>query len=298
MKKIMLYFAVAILFVAGCMAKEPIKVLIVTGQNNHNWKISSVAIEQTLENSGLFQVDIAVSPPEKSDMGAFNPNFKGYKLVVLDYNGDSWNDATNRAFLDYINAGGGLIVYHAASNTFREWKEFNKIIGFGGWGNRDESDGPYVYMKDGKVFYDSTTPGPGGSHGSQHEILLNCGDNKHPITKGLPSQWLHAKDELYNRMRGPGQVASPLYFSLSPADNGTGREEIPYCTIKYGKARIFHVTLGHAGNSLEDNRAMQCTGFQVMLLRGAEWAATRKVKQKVPADFPTATQVTYRKQYK
>ena len=48
-------------------------------------------------------------------------------------------------------------------------------------------------------------------------------------------------------------------------------------TVDYGKTRIFHTTLGHAGNSLDDNIAMQCAGFQVTLLRGAEWAATGQV---------------------
>ena len=56
--------------------------------------------------------------------------------------------------------------------------------------------------------------------------------------------------------------------------------------------------LGHAGATVEDNTAMQCTGFQVLLLRGAEWAATGKVTQKVPKDFPTETQSSYRKDYK
>ncbi|MDR1723693.1 MAG: ThuA domain-containing protein [Tannerella sp.] len=299
MKKILFTLAAALTVICGCSQKsEPLKALIITGQNNHNWKVSHIAIKQILENSGLFTVDIAVSPPEKGDMSAFKPTFKDYKVIILDYNGDPWPDETNNAFLDYINSGGGLVVYHAADNTFRDWKEFNRIIGFGGWGNRDETDGPYIYMKDNQVFYDSTTPGPGGSHGRQHEFTLNCGDPSHPITKGLPPKWRHAQDELYDRMRGPGKVASALYWAHSPADNGTGRDEIPYCTIDYGKARIFHTTLGHAGASLEDNTAMQCTGFQVLLLRGAEWAATGKVTQPVPADFPTETAVTYRKNYK
>jgi type 1 glutamine amidotransferase len=69
-------------------------------------------------------------------------------------------------------------------------------------------------------------------------------------------------------------------------------------TVDYGKARIFHTTLGHAGGSLENNPAMQCVGFQVTLLRGAEWAATGKVTQPVPADFPTETTLSFRKEYK
>ncbi len=43
-------------------AQKTIKTLIVTGQNNHNWKVSSVVMERILENSGLFTVDVAVSP--------------------------------------------------------------------------------------------------------------------------------------------------------------------------------------------------------------------------------------------
>ena len=277
---------------------KPIKTLVVTGQNNHQWKVSHLAIKQILDNSGLFTVDFAITPAKGEDMSGFKPNFSAYQLVVLDYNGDRWPKETDQAFLDYINKGGGLVIYHAADNAFREWKEFNKIIGFGGWENRNETDGPYIYLKDGKLFYD-TSAGRGGSHGKQHEFTLNGMNLKHPITKGLPARWRHAQDELYDRMRGPGIVKDVLYWSFSAPDTGgSGRDELTLFTVNYGKSRIFHTTLGHAGNNLEDNPAMQCTGFQVTLLRGAEWAATGKVTQKVPADFPTETTLSFRKNYK
>ncbi|MDR3251847.1 MAG: DUF1080 domain-containing protein [Tannerella sp.] len=274
-----------------------IKTLIVTGQNNHNWQVSNVVIKQILENSGLFTVDVAVSPPSKEDMSGFKPNFAGYKLVILDYNGDKWPVETERAFLDYVNNGGGIVVYHAADNAFRNWTEYNKIIGFGGWNGRNETDGPYIYVDKGEVVYDNS-PGAGGSHGPQHEFVLNCGNAGHPVTKGLPAKWLHAADELYDRMRGPGKVKDALFWSYSSPDKrGSGHNEISISTIDYGKARIFHTTLGHAGKSLEDNVSMQCTGFQVTLLRGAEWAATGKVTQKTPDDFPTETKVSMRLNY-
>jgi len=276
----------------------PIKTLIVTGQNNHNWKVSNVAIKQILENSGLFTVDVAITPAQGENMSVFKPDFSAYKLVVLDYNGDRWPLETDNAFQKFVDKGGGVVVYHAADNAFREWVEFNKIIGFGGWENRNEKDGPYIYIKDGKLFYDDS-PGRGGSHGSQHEFTNNCFKSNHPITKGLPAKWRHAKDELYDRMRGPGKVQDVLYWAFSDTSTGgSGRNELTMFTVNYGKARIFHTTLGHAGNSLENNPAMQCTGFQVTLLRGAEWAATGKVKQAVPADFPTETTTSFRNNYK
>ena len=287
-----------VLFFSSTLCYSQIKTLVVTGQNNHNWQVSHIAIKQILENSGLFTVDFAISPSKGGDMSVFKPDFSAYKLVVLDYNGNSWPDETNQAFLAYVNKGGGVVVYHAADNAFRRWEEFNKIIGFGGWEGRNETDGPYIYLKEGKLFYD-TSPGSGGSHGKQHEFVINTSSPKHPITKGLPAKWLHAIDELYDRMRGPGKVKDVLGWAHSdPGTGGSGRDELSLFTVKYGKARIFHTTLGHAGSSLENNPAMQCTGFQVTLLRGAEWAATGKVKQKVPADFPTESSTSFRKEYK
>jgi hypothetical protein len=39
---------------------------------------------------------------------------------------------------------------------------------------------------------------------------------------------------------------------------------------------------------------MKCVGFIATYQRGCEWAATGKVTQKVPADFPTAERVSIR----
>ena len=297
-KKIIFVLTALVIFCLPGCTKQPIKTLVVTGQNNHIWRTSHVAIKQILENSGIFTVDFAISPAQGEDMSGFKPDFSAYQLIVLDYNGDRWPAETDKAFLDYVNRGGGVVVYHAADNAFREWVEFNKIIGFGGWENRNETDGPYMYMKNGQLIFDNS-PGRGGSHGSQHEFVLNCSNQNHPITKGLPARWRHVKDELYDRMRGPGTIKDVLFWSNSARDTGgSGRDELALFTVDYGKARIFHTTLGHAGNSLEDNPAMQCTGFQVTLLRGAEWAAAGQVTQPVPDDFPTATQCSLRRSYK
>lgn len=278
---------------------DKIKVLIVTGQSNHNWEVSHLAIKQILENSGLFTVNVAISPETGKVMSNFNPNFASYQLVVLDYNGDRWPEETEKSFLEFAKNGGGVVVYHAANNAFKDWKEYNRIIGFGGWEGRDETSGPYIYMKEGCLMYDEKSSGCAGSHGVRHEFLLYCGNPEHPVTKGLPAAWRHAQDELYDQMRGTGIVKDVLFWGYSdPATKGSGRDELAMFTVDYGNARIFHTTLGHAGNSLENNIAMQCTGFQVTLLRGAEWAATGKVTQPVPDDFPTETTISLRKNYK
>ncbi|MDR1356640.1 MAG: ThuA domain-containing protein [Tannerellaceae bacterium] len=294
-----LFVTLASLLVAfGATARKPVKALIVTGQNNHNWQVSHVVIKDILENSGLFSVDFAISPEKGQDMSGFIVDFTPYKLVVLDYNGDNWPQETMTRFEDYAAKGGGIVVYHAADNSFPGWAAYNRICALGGWEGRDENAGPYAYWYGGELVKDAS-PGTGGSHGRRHEYMMNARDNEHPIIRELPNRWAHASDELYDRMRGPANVASLLYTAYSDtATGGSGREEPLMFTVEYGKARIFHTMLGHCGPTYTDNAAMQCTGFQVTLLRGAEWAATGKVKQKVPADFPTSTFITYRHDYK
>ena len=294
LRGVLAFLCVALCAACGTPERESIKTLLITGQNNHNWPVSHVVLKQILEDTGLFTVDLAISPKAGEDMSGFLLDFTPYDLVVLDYNGDAWPEETNRRFLAYVQAGGGVVVYHAADNAFARWPEYNRICALGGWEGRDEKAGPYVYWQDGRLVRD-TTAGVGGSHGKQHTYVLNARTSEHPVMRGLPERWLHAQDELYDRMRGPGNIKDCLYTAFSDtATGGSGREEPLIFTVDYGKARIFHTMLGHAGETVEDSPAMQCAGFQVTLQRGAEWAATGEVTQEVPADFPTATEVSMR----
>ena len=264
-----------------------IKALIISGQNNHNWQVSHRVLRLILLQSDLFDVDIELTPGKGGDMSQFRPNFSDYDVVILDYNGDRWSEATDQAFLQYVKRGGGVVIYHAADNAFADWEEYNKIIALGGWEGRNERSGPYYYLINGIGVLDNGE-GVGGSHGAERQFPMHCRNSKHPITRGLPDNWIHARDEMYDRMRGPANIKDLLYSGYAdPKRGGSGREEPLVFTVDYGKARIFHLMLGHCGPSLTNNPAMQCAGFQTLLLRGAEWAATGRVKQPIPKDFPT-----------
>jgi type 1 glutamine amidotransferase len=281
----------------SCKSGTGYKTLIITGQNNHNWKASSPVLKQILDETGLFNSEIVTTPEKGGDMTTFNPDFSKYKLVVLDYNGDSWSEKTNTSFLDFVKNGGGVVVYHAADNSFPEWKEYNEMIGLGGWGNRNEQDGPYVYYKNNQLVVD-TSAGIGGTHGKRREFVVRTRIADHPIMKGLPARWLHGNDELYSKLRGPAKNMEILAtaFADSSKGGGTMRDEPMLMTLSYGKGRIFHTALGHADEG--GGPAMQCVGFIVTLQRGAEWAVTGSVTQAVPFDFPTVTGVVLRPDYK
>lgn len=276
-------FLVLLLLAGTLNAEEPkLKALIVDGQNNHNWKGTTPVLQEYLEQAGRFTVDVATTG---SDITEFKPTFTDYDVVVLNYNGADWPQETQAAFVDYVRSGGGLVVYHAANNSFPEWKEYNTIIGLGGWGGRNEQDGPYIRYRDGEIIRD-TSPGRGGSHGRQHEYVVETIDTQHPITRGMPAKWRHVSDELYDRLRGPAENMTLLAIAYSDkATGGTGENEPVLFTIDYGKGRVFHTVLG------DNVKQLNCVGFAVTFQRGAEWAATGEVTQEIPKKMPTSDEV-------
>ncbi len=265
-------------------AAETIKALIVDGQNNHAWAATTPVLRKILEDSGRFTVEVATTPPKKQPMAGFRPTFADYGVVVLNYNGDEWPKQTKEDFVAYVRGGGGVVVYHAADNAFPNWPEYNEIIGLGGWGGRNEKDGPMVRYRDGEVVLD-TTPGRAGRHPKRQEFRVVARDREHPIVRGLPEVWMHTADELYGMLRGPARNLTVLATGYSDPKqrNGTGENEPVLFTIRYGEGRVFHDVLGHGPEQMES------VGFIVTLLRGTEWAATGQVSLTgVPADFPTA----------
>lgn len=265
----------------------PVKVLILDGQNNHNWKATTPVIQAALARSGRFAAEVSTSPQKgapKEAWEAWNPKFSDYAAVLSNYNGEPWPEPVQRAFERYVSEGGGFVCLHAANNAFPEWLEYNRMIGIGGWGGRTEKNGPLLYRKDGQLVRD-TAVGKGGGHGPQHEFIVEILDKEHPITRGLPPLWKHASDELYHALRGPAENLSLLGVAFSSA---TQREEPMLFTLSYGQGRVFHTPMGHSDVS------MRCAGFQTVLERGTEWAATGKVTLTVPTDFPGTDAVSAR----
>jgi type 1 glutamine amidotransferase len=272
-------------------AAETLRVLILDGENpSHDWRTTTPLLKKILADSGRFAADVATFPRAGSDEAStFRPPFKDYDVVLSNYNSQTLPNAElQKDLLDYVRGGGGFVSVHAANNSFAAWPEYNEMVGLGGWFGRDEQWGPYVFYKNDRIVRDET-PGRCGHHGPQHEYTVRTRDAEHPIMKGLPAQWLHAKDELYDSMRGPGKNMTILATAYSdPKYDGTGRDEPMLIVLSYGDGRVFHTMLGHADYS------MQCVGFITTLLRGTEWAATGEATIPIPADFPTAEKTSSR----
>jgi type 1 glutamine amidotransferase len=253
--------AAALLILGHGLTAAPVKVLIITGDHGHAWKETTPFLKDLLTRAGM-QVDVTETPAK--DLTA--SNLARYDVLLLNYKDTKkggpdtrWSDENKKAFTDAVHGGKGLVVYHHASSAFISGdpfdQEFEKVIA-GGWRKQ-------------------------GNHGKRHEFKLTVRKGDHPITQGLPAEFPHANDELYqNSVMFPESIVLVTAFSDKKLDpKNTDRHEPVVWIAQYGKGRVCENVLGH------DVAAMKSAGFQALLVRGVEWAATGAVRSPVPKEL-------------
>lgn len=243
-----------------------LRALILSGANNHDWRTTTPFLQKILEATGRFEVSVELEPSRLTAA-----DLKAVDVLVLDYNGPRWGAAAEAAVAGFVRRGKGLVVVHGASYAFGEmeiltdnhqrtgkfeppWPEYAQMTGVR-WTN-----GP-----------------PRSGHGKRHRFRVEIVDRNHPVTRGLEPAF-EIDDELYHRLVFEPNVHVLARAFDAPEIGGTGQFEPILWTVRFGKGRVFHTTLGH------DLKAMQAPGFRITLARGAEWAATGKVT--LPSEPP------------
>lgn len=240
-------------------ADKPIMVLIITGDHGHAWKETTPYLKDTLTQAGM-SVDVTETPSK--DLTA--DNIAKYDVLLLNYKDTKkgsaesvWSDANKKAFTDAVHGGKGLVVYHHASSAFvggdEYSREFEKAIA-GGWRKQ-------------------------GNHGKRHEFSLTV-RKEHAITMGLPAEFAHSNDELYQNsvMFPDAQTLVTAYSDKKIDPKNSGKHEPVIWVATYGKGRVVENVLGHDVAAMKGSPA-----FNALLARCVEWAATGEVRTPVPA---------------
>jgi type 1 glutamine amidotransferase len=239
--------------------KDKLRVLLLSGRNNHDWRTTTPLLRQLLVDTGRFAVRVVEEPA-----GLTAETLAVYDLVVSDYCGPRWGPSTEQALVDFVRSGRGLVAVHGAAYGFSghdvladrhertgitepPWKEHAEMVG--GWWPTAPS----------KQF-----------HGARHSFRVRFVDREHPVSKGLGEGFV-ATDELYHQMTILPSAHVLATAWSDPATGGTGKDEPILWVNTFGRGRAYFSGLGH------EVAAMQNEGFAAALLRGAEWAATGAV---------------------
>jgi uncharacterized protein len=266
----------------GCLstvfadAAEPqeIKVLIVDGQNNHNWRATTPVMRTMLEQGG-FAVDVATVPTEGPERENYTVPLDKYDVVVGNFT-DIGGPRAPAKFFDmlttWVAKGGGFVAVHAATAGMEHLPEYVRMVGLG-WGSAQRGD-RLVVDGSGQVVRTPKGEGRGTGHGPMAPIEVTVWSD-HPVVRGLPRRW-QVRDELWFAARGPAEGLNVLATGYAPQ---TEQNEPILWTVDYGKGRVFVPLLGHDTNTMQD------ISFRTTLLRGCQWAATGEVTLPIPREF-------------
>jgi hypothetical protein len=98
------------------LGAAPIRTLIFSGQNNHGWRTTTPYLENLLTASGRFEVRV-----EEEPAGVTAATLAHYDLIVVDYQGPRWGDATERAVADFVVPARGWSPYTDRATPSAGW---------------------------------------------------------------------------------------------------------------------------------------------------------------------------------
>lgn len=172
-------------------------------------------------------------------------NLKNYATVIfLSTTGDVLDNAQQAAFERYIQAGGGYVGIHAATDTEYDWPWYGKLAG--------------AYFL---------------SHPAQQDARFVIKNRKHPSTKFMTdSVWLH-RDELYNFKDINPDINVLITLDETSYKGGKNGNFHPFSWYHdFDGGRAFYTSMGHTDETWKEDR------FLKHLYGGIEYAIGKQKK--------------------
>jgi type 1 glutamine amidotransferase len=223
--------------------------LVLTGQGEHGWQLTSPCLRRLLAEIGRFDVRVCESP-----VGLTARTLADFDVLVDHRAAPAQENETEQAIAGFVAAGKGLVVTHAA---------LGRGIGL----SAPDAARPRARTESlGQSLDHRPASAENSAHTPVHFLEVKIARPEHPIARGMNKSFKTA-DAVYR-----GLAVPPSAEVIATAqEGGSGKEESVLFTYAQGKGRVFACALGH------DAAAMQEREFIFTFARGTEWAATGSV---------------------
>ncbi len=219
-------------------AVKPIRVLLVTGAEYHNWRQTAPALAEMLRKDPRMDVRV-IEDAHFLDSAAV----ASYDVIVLNYMNwevPSPGEAARNNLKKAVEGGKGLVLVHFACGAWQDWPEFKELAG---------------------RVWDPKLRG----HDPHGQFRVEIAVPEHPIMKGMEP--FDTVDELYTCLTGDRPIEV-----LATARSKVDQKIYPMAFVfNCGKGRVFHSVLGH------DVQALSTPAVGELFRRGTAWAAGQPV---------------------
>jgi glucose/arabinose dehydrogenase/type 1 glutamine amidotransferase len=216
-------FCFILITLASCSSKRSSKptvlVFFKTGGYYHESIPTGVKAIQDLGDKNGFNVDTTTN----ANMFAEDSLKKYAALVFLSSTGDILSGNQEIAVERYMQAGGGFVGIHAATDAEYDWSWYVKMIG--------------ASFK---------------SHPANQEATLIINDKNHPSTDSLPATWTRT-DEWYNFKNLNPDVKVLISIDEKSYQGGENGDKHPMAWYhNFDGGRVFYTELGHTNESFSE----------------------------------------------
>ena len=219
----------------SCSKNQPKKILIFS----KTLEFRHASIDKGVQSISEFVESNDIQVDATEDASYFTEDsLKQYSAVVfLNTTGNVLNSIQQAEFERYIQAGGGFVGIHAATDTEYNWPWYNKLVG--------------AYFE---------------GHPAIQEASIEIVEKEDPICQNLPENWTH-KEEWYNFKSINPAIEVLMEVDESSYEGGTNGENHPVVwKHHYDGGQSFYTALGHTEETLADPL------FLGHLLAGIEFA--------------------------